>query len=277
MEQTNLVKAALKGDKTALEQLLSLVQEPIYNLALRMLANPEDAKEATQEILIKLMVNLSSFKSESLFSTWAFRVASNFLLTEKKVLSKYPELSFDQYQQDLEEDLQTPGEMSTRPDYKVLLNELRISCTLAMLLCLKPAYRMAYILGEILGLDHSEASFILGLEKATYRQQLTRARQTITDFTAKSCGLVSQAAQCQCPKKLVGAINKQRVNPEQVIFLDKQQYSYSEVLNSLASTQQELKTLALQKSVRFYKSPIDLAAQLEQLVGERNLKLTILN
>ena len=78
MKSTNeLVKLAVKGDKNALEELILSVQDMVYNLALRMLWHPEDAKDATQEILIKVVTNLSSFKGNSEFNTWVYRLATN--------------------------------------------------------------------------------------------------------------------------------------------------------------------------------------------------------
>ena len=65
-----LVDCALSGDTKALEELLVSVQDMIYNLSLRMLGNPCDAEDASQEIFIRIITRLSTFKKESAFSTW---------------------------------------------------------------------------------------------------------------------------------------------------------------------------------------------------------------
>ena len=202
MNLEKLVHQAISGDKTALEGVITTVQDDIYYLALRMLANPDDAKDATQEILIKIITKLSTFKFQSQFKTWAYRVASNYLISEKKILNKDPGLTFDIYRAELESDLQDPGELRNRPEYPFMLNELRISCTIAMLLCLNVSHRMAYILGDILEMEHHEASDILGITKDNFRQQLSRARAKVIDFTSTSCGLVIEKAKCSCERKI---------------------------------------------------------------------------
>ena len=67
----DLVRAASGDQRDALEELLRRLQQPIYSLAVRMLGHPEDARDATQEILIRIMTHLASFRGESRFMTWA--------------------------------------------------------------------------------------------------------------------------------------------------------------------------------------------------------------
>jgi RNA polymerase sigma factor (sigma-70 family) len=88
MEIENLIKEAVNGNKTALEGVVASIQDNIYYLSLRMLANPDDAQDATQDILIRVITKLSSFRFDSKFNTWVYRVASNYLITEKKFLIK---------------------------------------------------------------------------------------------------------------------------------------------------------------------------------------------
>ena len=268
MEIEKLVIEATKGSRAALDSIVSEIQDKIYYLALRMLVNPEDAKDATQEILIKVITNLSSFKFESKFETWVYRVAVNYLISNKKVLDRTPDLTFDVYKRELESDLQEPSEFQNLPDYKILLNELRISCTMAMLLCLKPAHRMAYILGDILEMDHIEASKTLSISKDNFRKQLSRARTKVVEFTSKSCGLVSDHAKCSCEKKLTGVINRKCIDPAHMQFHESCQNSYSEIKKSLAETQITLRTLKLQNSVIPYKCPSELSDIIGLLVNE---------
>jgi RNA polymerase sigma factor (sigma-70 family) len=267
MEIEQLVKQAVDGDKTALEGITAAIQDNIYYLSLRMLANPDDAKEATQDILIKIITSLSAFRFDSKFTTWVYRVAANHLISAKKIINKVPDLNFDIFKMDLEQDLQEPTTLRDKPDYQVLLNELRISCTMAMLLCLNPIHRMAYILGDILEMEHEEASLALGISKDNFRKQLSRARAKVTQFTADSCGLVSSTAKCSCDKKLTGAMNRKRVNSGKIIFTQSDN-NYAEIKLALKQTQKELKTLKLQTSVNHYKSPTELSDIIASLVSE---------
>ncbi len=102
--------------------------------------------------------------------------------------------------------------------------------------------------------------------KDNFRQQLSRARNKVIEFTSESCGFVNSHAKCSCEKKLTGALNRKRVAPDRIYFASDRQYSYDEVRESLATTQQNLKTLALQKSINHYKCPIDLAEMIESMV-----------
>jgi RNA polymerase sigma factor (sigma-70 family) len=70
-----LAEKAAGGDSAALSRLVEEVQHPVYKLALRFLGHPEDAKDASQEILVRLVTNLGSFKGRSQFMTWAYTVS----------------------------------------------------------------------------------------------------------------------------------------------------------------------------------------------------------
>ena len=74
-----LIDQAIAGDKQSLETLLLGVQDLVFNLSLRMLGTFQDAEDASQDILLKVMTHLSSFKRESSFSTWVFAIALNHL------------------------------------------------------------------------------------------------------------------------------------------------------------------------------------------------------
>ena len=78
------VRCAIDGDRDALETLVRALQSDIYGLALRMLCNREDAEDATQEILIRIVTHLSQFDFRSKLKTWGFRVAVNYILDVKK-------------------------------------------------------------------------------------------------------------------------------------------------------------------------------------------------
>lgn len=268
MDTNKLIKKAINGDQTALEGIITSIQDNIYYLSLRMLANPDDAIDATQDILIKIVTNLSSFKFKSQFNTWVYRIASNHLISEKKIIKKELGLTFDLFKTDLEQGLQEPEFLRDDPDYHVMLNELRINCTMAMLLCLELPHRMAYILGDILEMEHKEASSILCISKDNFRKQLSRARAKVIQFTEKSCGLVNHCAKCSCDKKLTASIEGKRVNPVSLNLANKSNKSYTEIKEALSATQESLRTLNLQQSITHYKSPKELSNVISLLVND---------
>ena len=99
------VKKAQQGDAAALEALIVEIQGKVYGLALRMLWHPEDAKDATQEILLRVVTHLASFRGESSFSTWVYRIAANHLLTWRHSRMEAQTLSFEVFGDHLKEGL----------------------------------------------------------------------------------------------------------------------------------------------------------------------------
>src|ERR1700720_2070195 len=96
-EDQNLVMRARAGDRTALEDLIQRHQGWIYNIAIRMLYHPQDAEDATQEILVKVLTRLSSFEGRSSFRTWLYRVVVNHLLNVKRGREELKITTFSAY------------------------------------------------------------------------------------------------------------------------------------------------------------------------------------
>ncbi len=78
------VARANAGDAHALEQVVSAIQDDVYRLALRMTAHPQDAEDASQEILVKVVTRLEGFRGESSVRTWAYRISVRHMLDRKK-------------------------------------------------------------------------------------------------------------------------------------------------------------------------------------------------
>ena len=90
----HLVEQAREGDEEALEAVVRGIQDRVYNLALRMLWQPADAEDATQEILIKVITRLGQFRQESAFTTWVYQIATNHLLTMRRRRAETNPISF---------------------------------------------------------------------------------------------------------------------------------------------------------------------------------------
>jgi RNA polymerase sigma factor (sigma-70 family) len=149
-------RCAIDGDREALEMLVRALQGDIYGLALRMLCNREDAEDATQEILVRIVARLSQFDFRSKLKTWAFRVAVNYILDVKKSHVERLHLSFEWFAQDLTEGLGLEAPAET--EHSLLVEEVKVGCSLGMLQCLDRPHRLAYVLGEILEIPGPEAS-----------------------------------------------------------------------------------------------------------------------
>ncbi len=211
----HMVTKAQRGDPAVLNDLITAIQPKIYGLSLRMLWHPEDAKDATQEILLRIVTRLATFRGKSKFLTWAYRVAVNHLLRWRKSRIEAQGFTFETFGKDLEEGLE---DKSPRPENVLLLQEIRVGCTLGMLLCLDRAQRITYILGEILDFDSKEGASILRIKPETFRKRLERARNEIVQFMKAHCGLVNPANRCRCHRRLRRAMELKRVNSEQPLF-----------------------------------------------------------
>lgn len=257
------IARAKEGDARALEALVRGVQDRVYKLAMRMLADPVLAQDATQEILIRVVTKLSTYRGDSRFETWVHRVAINYLLTAKKVIASDPGLSFQMFGEDLLNGL--ADEAHAAPEDHVMLNELRIRCTMAMLLCLDRDHRAAYVLGEILEFDQSEAAEVLEITPANFRKRLSRARQEVKEFTVASCGLANARAACSCPRRLPAAQAMGRIGDVATAELSEAP-SYVETRALATATQADLVAAKLQRATGPLRPQIDFARQVLALV-----------
>lgn len=212
-----LVDRAVSGDKKALEELLLEVQDMVFNLSLRMLGTINDAEDASQEIIIKVMTHLSAFRKESEFSTWVFKIAVNYLKDyQRNMFSQHP-LSFEFYGADIAngktEDL---PDLTQGAEQSVLEEELKFSCTNVMLQCLDKESRCIFILGVMFKVDSRIAGEILEITPEAYRKRLSRVRREMADFMAEYCGL--SGGMCNCRKRINYAISSHRLNPENLEY-----------------------------------------------------------
>ncbi len=213
-----LIDQATAGDKQALETLLGGVQDLVFNLSLRMLGTLPDAEDASQDILLKVMTHLSSFKKESSFSTWVFAIAVNHLKTYKKhMFAKYP-LTFDYYGDDiLHANLEEVPDLTQDVEKAVLAEELKLSCTNVMLQCLDTESRCVFILGTMFHVDSRIAGDILGITPEAYRKRLSRARKKMADFLQEYCGEYGGGT-CRCENRVNYAIQNHRIQPSGLNF-----------------------------------------------------------
>jgi RNA polymerase sigma factor (sigma-70 family) len=214
-----LVTQASNGDKFALEKMVRQIQDKVYGLALRMLWHPADAEDATQEILIKVITHLSSFRGDSAFMTWVYRVASNYLLTTRKRRAEREEATFADFSEQLDAGLLTTAvSIPPQVDQNLLVEEAKIGCMQGMLQCLDRNQRLVYILGEIMGLNGREGADVLQITPAAFRKRLSRARQRIAAFMQQKCGLANPANRCRCQLQVEPNVANGRIQPTNLLF-----------------------------------------------------------
>jgi RNA polymerase sigma factor (sigma-70 family) len=208
-----LVNKATAGDKAALETLIASVQDIVFNLSLRMLGTFADAEDATQDILLKMITHLSSFRGDSSFTTWVFSIAANHLKNYKKHMFAHYPLSFEYYGDDIENGkIQDVPDLTQNVEKDILAEELKMSCTNVMLQCLDTESRCIFILGTMFKVDSRVAGDILKMTPESYRQRLSRIRKKMADFLGQYCGEYG-TGRCRCKNRVNYAIQNHRINP----------------------------------------------------------------
>ncbi len=215
----SLVTRARQGDRAALEDLIGHIRTPVYGLALRMLYDPAEAEDAAQEILLKIVTHLGSFRAESAFTTWMYRVAANHLLTIRKRRAETQALSFEEYEQDLAVD---PAVSAAKPADSALerlyVDEIRISCLQGLLLCLDRPHRLAFLLVDVFDVTGDEGAAILGITPAAFRRRLSRARTRLKDFLARNCSVVRDGNPCRCERHVAALRDSGRFDGPNLVF-----------------------------------------------------------
>ncbi|TGK28955.1 RNA polymerase sigma factor [Leptospira gomenensis] len=208
--ENELLNLSLAGDLNALEKLVRGVQKKVFNLSLKFLWNPEDAEDATQEILIKTITNLGSFRRESAFSTWVYRIAVNHLINAKKSRTEQRRLTFRIVRSELQK---TSIDVETSSDTSYLASQVKTACTHAMLTCLKRQHRIAFILGEVVQVSGDEGAEIMGIPAANFRKKLSRARKRMGNFLGTNCGVVNSGNVCRCETRISYSIRNFALKP----------------------------------------------------------------
>ena len=271
-----LIESAKKGDKKALSDLLQNVREPVFQLALRMLAYPSDAEDATQEILIKVMTNLASFRQESSFKTWVFKISLHHLLNIKRKRADKLNISFQNWEAYIHVD---SGEVSlhSKDDQEkaLLITETRTGCLQGLLLCLDKKVRAAFLLGEIFEFSSKEGAWILDITPEAFRKRLSRGREKLYAFMTKNCGLLNSSNPCRCSEQAERDIHLGLIDPEHLDFNDpqhkaKQQLDISKVLGELDEMG---KMITLFRTYPRYSSPDSTANMVKELIESGDFHL----
>ncbi|MDC7124211.1 MAG: RNA polymerase sigma factor [Spirochaetales bacterium] len=189
----------------------------VYNLSLNFLHDETLAEDATQEIFAKANSAKESFRHESSLGTWIYRIAYNYLVDQKKKKSK-EQISFELFEQDVNNYSPFENEMGlSKDEMKIYVEQVKIGCTKAMLQCLSPEERFAFILGNIFDFSSKDGAVICGTTEEAYRQRLSRASRKIKNFMKLNCGLLSPDATCQCRKRIGVALERERINPDMLL------------------------------------------------------------
>jgi len=213
----DLIDSAVHGSQEDLEKLILRHQAWIYNIAVRMVMDRDDAIDITQEILIKMITRLASYDPQKgMFRTWLYRIVANHVLDMKKQKFEMRIHDFDTYIS-LIEKLPDHREFS-HPDSKILTEELKTGCMLGMLMCLNRNERLAFLVGAVFAVTDAVGAELLQVSKASFRKLLSRSRQKVHSYMNGVCGHVNKSNPCRCENKLKTFLDLGMIQPGETRF-----------------------------------------------------------
>ncbi|HUI73866.1 MAG TPA: sigma-70 family RNA polymerase sigma factor [Candidatus Acidoferrum sp.] len=181
LKETKLIRAGQRGNAEAVETLFRRYQRPLFQTALRVLGNSEDAEDALQDGLLSAYRNLKRFEGRSQFSTWLTRIVINAALMKRRSAKSRPAISLDEPPR--EDDLPAtekfadggldPEQVYASTELREMINENLDE--------LSPLLRSAFVLREVHGYSTGEAAKKLGVTENTLKARLWRARHQLAE------------------------------------------------------------------------------------------------
>ena len=175
--ENEIIRSVLRGNVNDFEKLVTAYEKNVYNIALRMVGDPDDAADMTQETFIKAYRALSGFRGDSKFSSWLYRIASNVCLDFLRSRSRHPQVSLSTVDEDDRATFELP-DMRQNPEEQ-LMKKLGMEAVHRGLEQLPEQQRQILVLRELGGLSYAELAQTLGLEEGTVKSRIFRARKRL--------------------------------------------------------------------------------------------------
>ena len=175
------VQRVLDGNADEYEKLVLEYQKNVYNLALRMTGDPEDAADMAQEAFIKAYNSLSGYRGDSKFSVWLYRIVSNVCLGLLRGKKRRQTVSLSVTDDDGEDTELDIADESQSPE-RIFERAMTRDAVRRGLAALTPEYRQILILRELQGMSYEEIAAVLGLESGTVKSRIFRARKKLCAF-----------------------------------------------------------------------------------------------
>lgn len=175
------VQRVLDGNADEYEKLVLEYQKNVYNLALRMTGDPEDAADMAQEAFIKAYNSLSGYRGDSKFSVWLYRIVSNVCLDFLRAKKRRQTVSLSVTDDDGEDTELDIADESQSPE-RIFERAMTRDAVRRGLAALTPEYRQILILRELQGMSYEEIAAVLELESGTVKSRIFRARKKLCAF-----------------------------------------------------------------------------------------------
>ena len=181
------IRRAQKGDAAAFENIYHLHSRRVYALCLRMIGDPGDAEDLTQEAFMQLFRKIHTFRGESAFSSWLHRLTANIVLMrfrkKKPILASLDEMTRE-------------GDENNRPRLEIGTEDLRLAGTIDRLTLdsaieqLPEGYKLMFTLHDVYGCEHNEIAAILGCSVGNSKSQLHKARKRLRELLHKDLAMM---------------------------------------------------------------------------------------
>jgi RNA polymerase sigma-70 factor, ECF subfamily len=171
-----LVQRCRDGDRNAFGTLVDRYQKPVYNAALRMLRNPEDARDVAQTVFLKVYEHLGDYDPTHKFYSWIYRIALNESINVLDRRRRLEPISGDEIDERLGAEDELASEQSAQRVQRALMT-------------IKPEYRAVIVLKHFLELSYEDVGQVLQLPEKTVKSRLFTARQLLKDALQASGSL----------------------------------------------------------------------------------------
>lgn len=178
--ENDIIQRVLGGDVDAFEEIVRSYEKAVYNLALRMVGNRDDALDMAQEAFIKVYGSLASFRGESKFSSWLYRITTNVCLDFLRAKSRKPQVPLDGGDGEDESALTIP-DMRDMPE-QVLMKKLDMQALHTGLEKLPVHHRQVLVMRELGGMSYADIARELSIEEGTVKSRIFRARKSLCAF-----------------------------------------------------------------------------------------------
>ncbi len=190
MDEKHILAKARKGDVTAFEKLVTLYERRVYAAALRSSASPEDAADITQEVFLRAWKSLDTFRGNSGFATWLFRITANMCVDFARRRQSQPQTQAltveDDFERPIPDNNPTPEEhldnMELGRELAAALNEV------------SEDHRRIVLLRDVSGLSYTEIADALEISEGTVKSRLSRARLALRDILLRRGNLLLPSA-----------------------------------------------------------------------------------
>lgn len=173
--QEDMIMRARQGDNDALAQLYRLYRDNVYRICLRMVRNPSDAEDLVQETFLRVINKIHTFRGDSQFTTWLYRVTKNVALMQLRK-PKFATLDFDEAR-DRDEFLESISRAESQPDAETTATDgVMLESAIQQL---PSGYGKVLVLHDVLGYRHTEISKMTGITANNSKSRLCRARRML--------------------------------------------------------------------------------------------------